>query len=110
VDLYDPDLWTDEFAFLNRLGQERIQLDLFYDYRTNVASYPEWQTWLKQTQPKLLVLWGRYDPSFQVAEAEAYRRDVPSAGVKVLEGGHFALDTKLDEITESVDGFLRGGR
>jgi pimeloyl-ACP methyl ester carboxylesterase len=110
VDLYDPDLWTDEFAFLNRPGQERIQLDLFYDYRTNVASYPEWQTWLKQTQPKLLVLWGRYDPSFQVAEAEAYRRDVPSAVVKVLEGGHFALDTKLDEIAESVDGFLRGGR
>jgi pimeloyl-ACP methyl ester carboxylesterase len=107
VELYDPDLWTDEFAFLNRPGQDRIQLDLFYDYRTNVASYPTWQKWLQKTQPRLLVLWGRYDPSFQVAEAEAYRRDVPSAEVKVMDAGHFALDTKLDEIAAAVEIFLR---
>jgi len=108
VDLYDPDLWTDEFAFLNRPGQDRIQLDLFYDYRTNVTSYPSWQKWLQKTQPRLLVLWGRYDPSFQVAEAEAYRRDVPSAEVKVLDAGHFALDTKLEEIAQLIDHFLSG--
>ena len=53
------------------------------------------------------MLWGRYDPSFQVAEAEAYRRDVPSAEVKVMDGGHFALDTKLDEIAVSVEGFMK---
>lgn len=107
VDLYDPDLWNNEFAFLNRPGEDRIQLNLFYDYRTNVASYPTWQRWLQKMQPKLLVVWGRYDPSFQVAEAEAYRRDVPSAEVKVLDAGHFALDTKLDEIADLVNRFLK---
>ena len=60
-DRYDPDLWTDELAFLNRPGQRDIQTDLFYDYRTNVASYPVWQQWLRETQPPLLVVWGRYD-------------------------------------------------
>jgi pimeloyl-ACP methyl ester carboxylesterase len=110
VELYDPDLWNDEFAFLNRPGQDRIQVELFYDYRTNVASYPTWQKWLQKNQPKLLVLWGRYDPSFQTAEAEAYRRDVPSAQVKVLDAGHFALDTKLDEIAELINHFLDGGK
>jgi pimeloyl-ACP methyl ester carboxylesterase len=75
-DRYDPDLWTDELAFLSRPGQADIQTDLFYDYRTNVANYPRWQQWLRETLPALLVVWGRYDPSFEVAEAEAYRRDV----------------------------------
>jgi pimeloyl-ACP methyl ester carboxylesterase len=65
VDRYDPDLWLDEFAFLSRPGQADIQTDLFYDYRTNVAAYPTWQAWLRQRQPKLLVLWGKYDPSFE---------------------------------------------
>jgi pimeloyl-ACP methyl ester carboxylesterase len=107
--LYNPDFWTDEFAFLNQPGQSQIQLDLFYDYRTNVALYPKWQEWLRKTQPRLLVLWGKFDPSFQVAEAEAYRRDVPSAQVEVLDAGHFALDTKLDEIAMRVDEFLHDG-
>ena len=87
VSLYDPDLWTDDFAFLSRPGQGDIQMDLFYDYRTNVASYPAWQEWLRRHQPPLLVLWGRFDPSFQVEEAEAYRRDVPNAEVHVLDAG-----------------------
>ena len=65
---YDPDLWTDEFAFLSLPGRQDIQTDLFYDYRTNVASYPAWQDWLRQRQPPLQVVWGRYDPSFQVEE------------------------------------------
>jgi pimeloyl-ACP methyl ester carboxylesterase len=91
---YDPDLWTDELAFLSRPGQQDIQTDLFYDYRTNVASYPAWQDWLRQHQPPLQVIWGRYDPSFQVQEAEAYRRDVPDAEVHVLDAGHFALDER----------------
>ena len=69
VSLYDPDLWTDEFAFLSRPGQGDIQMDLFYDYRTNVASYPAWREWLRRHQSPLLVLWGRFDPSFQFEEA-----------------------------------------
>jgi pimeloyl-ACP methyl ester carboxylesterase len=104
---YDPDLWTDEFAFLNQPGQQDIQTDLFYDYRTNVASYPAWQDWLREHQPLLQVVWGRYDPSFQVAEAEAYRRDVPAAEVHVLDAGHFALDEQPDVIADLTRGFLR---
>ncbi len=104
--VYDPDLWTDEFAFLNRPGQSDIQAELFYDYRTNVASYPAWHAWLQRYQPPLLVLWGRYDPSFQIAEAEAYTRDVPDAEVHFLDAGHFALDEKADEIAALTDDFL----
>jgi pimeloyl-ACP methyl ester carboxylesterase len=103
---YDPDLWTDELAFLSRPGQDRIQSDLFYDYRTNVASYPRWQAWLRRYQPYLLVLWGVYDPSFVVAGAEAYRTDVPSAQVHLLQAGHFALDEAADEVAEITAGFL----
>src|SRR3954468_25059796 len=74
--------------------------------RTNVASYPAWQNWLRHQQPPLLVIWGRYDPSFQTAEAEAYRRDVPDAEVHVLDAGHFALDVKADEIAALTKDFL----
>ena len=106
VERYDPDLWTDEFAFLNQPGQAEIQSDLFYDYRTNVDSYPKWQAWLREKQPRLLVVWGRFDPSFALSEPEAYRRDVPNAQVHVLDAGHFALDTAADEIAELLGGFV----
>jgi pimeloyl-ACP methyl ester carboxylesterase len=108
VERYDPDLWTDEFAFLSQPGQAEIQSDLFYDYRTNVDSYPKWQAWLRENQPRLLVVWGRFDPSFALSEPEAYRRDVPSAQVHVLDAGHFALDTAADEIAELLRGFVEG--
>jgi len=103
---YDPDLWTDEYAFLNQPGQADIQSDLFYDYRTNVESYPKWQAWMQKTQPRLLVLWGKYELSFDPSEPESYRRDVPKAEVHVLDGGHFALDTAADEIADLVRGFM----
>ena len=106
IDRYDPDLWADEFAFLNQPGQADIQTELFYDYRTNVASYPTWQAWMRQNQPRMLVLWGKYDLSFEISEPEAYRRDVPSAEVHVLDGSHFALDTAADEIADLVNAFL----
>jgi len=106
VDRYDPDLWTDEFAFLNQPGQADIQSDLFYDYRTNVEAYPKWQAWMRKTRPRLLVIWGKYDLSFDQSEPEAYRRDVPDAVVHVLDAGHFALDTAADEIAALVRGFV----
>jgi pimeloyl-ACP methyl ester carboxylesterase len=106
VERYDPDLWTDEFAFLSQPGQAQIQSDLFYDYRTNVDAYPAWQAWMRATQPRLLVLWGKYELSFDPSEPEAYRRDVPSAQVHVLDGGHFALDTAADEIAGLVGAFV----
>ena len=110
VDLYDPDLWTDEYSFLNAPGQAQIQSDLFYDYRTNVAAYPKWQAWMKKTQPKLMVIWGKHDLSFDLGEPERYQKDVPNAEVHVLDAGHFALDTKADEITDLVRQFMKSSR
>ena len=107
VELYDPDLWTDEYAFLNSPGQAQIQSDLFYDYRTNVDAYPKWQAWMQKTQPKLLVVWGKHDLSFDAGEPERYRQDVPNAEVHVLDAGHFALDTKADEIARLVRAFMQ---
>jgi pimeloyl-ACP methyl ester carboxylesterase len=107
IELYDPDLWTDEYAFLNSPGQAQIQSDLFYDYRTNVDAYPKWQAWMQKTQPKLKVLWGKHDLSFDPGEPERYRKDVPNAEVHVLDAGHFALDTKADEIASLVREFMK---
>ena len=87
MERYDPDLWTDEFAFLNQPGQADIQSDLFYDYRTNVDAYPKWQAWMREKQPRLLVIWGKYDLSFDprragtlspgCAERRSSRRSMP---------------------------------
>ena len=107
VELYDPDLWTDEYAFLNAPGQAEIQSDLFYDYRTNVNAYPKWQAWMQKRQPKLLVIWGKHDLSFDHGEPERYCKDVPMAEVHVLDAGHFALDTKADEIAALVRAFMK---
>jgi len=106
ADRYDPDLWTDEYYFLNQPGQAEIQSDLFYDYRTNVDSYPNWQEWMREKHPRLLVLWGKYDLSFDSDEPARYRKDVPSAQVHVLEAGHFALETAADEIARLIRNFM----
>src|SRR5271167_1053049 len=110
VERYDPDLWTDEFYFLNQPGQAEIQSDLFYDYRTNVDAYPKWQAWMREKQPRLLVIWGKYESSFDSGEPERYRKDVPNAEVHVVDGGHFALDLAADEIAALVQGFVGSSR
>ncbi len=106
VERYDPAAWIDEFAHLSQPGQREIQSDLFFDYQTNVAAYPQWQAWMRRTRPPMLVLWGRYDPSFALPGAAAYQRDVPEAEVHVLDAGHFALDEKVDEIAALMRAFL----
>lgn len=103
---YDPDAWTDEFAFLSRPGQAEIQAILFYDYRTNVAAYPKWQAWLRERLPPTLVVWGKYDPSFAIAGAAAYQRDLPGAEIHLIDAGHFALDEASDEIAALMRAFL----
>ncbi len=103
----DPDTWTDEFYFLNQPGQADIQTDLFFDYQNNLKAYPVWQKWLRDHQPPLLVLWGRYDPSFLVAGAEAYRKDVPDAEVHILDAGHFALDEQAGEVIRLTAAFMQ---
>jgi pimeloyl-ACP methyl ester carboxylesterase len=105
-DRYDPDTWTDEYAHLSRPGQREIQGALLYDYRTNVASYPAWQAWLREHKPPTLVVWGRNDPSFIAAGAEAFRRDLPDAEIHLLNAGHFAMDEKNDEIADLMLEFM----
>ena len=107
---YDPETWEWEGAHLARPEQRQIQSDLFFSYQTNVAAYPSWQEWLKRHHPPLLVLWGKYDPSFALPEADAYRRDVPDAEVHILEAGHFALDEKVDEAATLIRAFLANHR
>ena len=104
---YDPDNWRDEEQFLARPGQAAIQTDLFYDYRTNLESYPRWQAWLREHRPRTLVTWGKYDPSFTVDGAHAYQRDVPDAEVHVLDAGHFALEEASDDIAALTLDFMR---
>lgn len=103
---YNPDTWTDEYAHLSRPGQREIQAALLYDYRTNVASYPAWQAWLRQHKPATLVAWGANDPSFTAPGAEAFRRDLPEAEIHLLDAGHFALDEKTDEIARLILDFM----
>jgi pimeloyl-ACP methyl ester carboxylesterase len=105
-DRYNPDTWTGEFAFLSQPGQREIQAELLYDYRTNVASYPAWQAWLRAHKPPTLVVWGRNDPSFIAAGAESFKRDLPEAQIHLLDAGHFALDEKNDEIASLVLQFM----
>lgn len=107
VAAYDPDLWMDEYAYLNRQGQARIQADLIYDYQSNIAAYPRWQAWLRKQQLPTLVVWGKHDLAFTVAGAEAFRRDNPAAEVHVLDGGHFVMDTRLDDVVTLTDAFMQ---
>ncbi len=103
---YNRDSWADEYALLCRPGQRDIQAALVYDYRTNVESYPAWQAWLRKHKPRTLVAWGRNDPSFIAAGAEAFARDLPDAEIHLLDAGHFALDEKNDEIAQLILEFL----
>ncbi len=102
----DPDTWADEHAFLHREGMDRIQLELAYDYRNNLAAYPAWQEYLRKNRPPLLVVWGRHDPLFTERGALAYRDEVSSAEVHLLDAGHFALDLAADAVADLVDGFI----
>ena len=80
--------------------------DLFHDYRTNVASYPKWQAYLREHQPPTLVVWGKHDLSFTVAGAVAYGEDLPEAEVHLLDAGHFALDEAAPRIAELIRSFF----
>ena len=110
VEAYDPDLWQDELAFLNRPGESEIQADLIYDYRTNIESYPKWQQWLKAHPLPTLVMWGKHDLAFTVPGAWAFHRDLPAAQIEILDGGHFAMDTQLPEVARLTVDFLDRNR
>jgi pimeloyl-ACP methyl ester carboxylesterase len=105
--LLSPDGYELDIAYLGRPGQDEIQLDLIYDYRTNVAAYPVWQTYFRVKRPPMLVIWGRNDPFFLPPGAEAFKRDQPAAEVFFVNAGHFALETRVDEIAQRIIEFFR---
>jgi pimeloyl-ACP methyl ester carboxylesterase len=104
--LVAPESYALDSALLSLPGQEDIQLDLFLDYASNVKLYPKFQEYFRTKRPPLLAVWGKNDPFFIPAGAEAFRRDVPDAEVNFFDTGHFALETHAVEISESILDFL----
>ena len=95
-----PDGYTLDIHYTKRPGYDEIQSDLIFDYQSNVAMYPKFQEYLRKYQPKLLAVWGKNDPSFIPAGAEAFRRDLPDAEIHFVDSGHFALESCCEEIAE----------
>jgi pimeloyl-ACP methyl ester carboxylesterase len=104
--LIKPEGYTLDAALLARPGNVDIQLDLFLDYANNVKMYPKFQEYFRTAKPPLLAVWGKFDPYFIPAGAEAFRRDIPGATVKFLPTGHFALETHVQEIAIAMREFL----
>ena len=104
--LIKPEGYTLDAALLARPGNVDIQLDLFLDYANNVKLYPKFQEYFRSAKPPLWAVWGKFDPYFIPAGAEAFRRDIPKASVQLLPTGHFALETHLPEIAGSMRKFL----
>ena len=104
--LVAPESYTLDTALLARTGNDEIQLDLFLDYASNVALYPNFQAYFRDRHPPLLAVWGRNDPFFLPPGAEAFRRDNPQAEVHFFETGHFALETHAKEIADKMRAFL----
>jgi pimeloyl-ACP methyl ester carboxylesterase len=101
-----PDGYALDDFYLARPGAHEAQLDLFLDYASNVALYPQFQAYFRNHRPALLAVWGRNDPFFVPAGAEAYKRDIPGADVRFLDTGHFALETHCAEIATAIRDFI----
>jgi pimeloyl-ACP methyl ester carboxylesterase len=103
--LVAPESYTLDSALLARPGNDEIQLDLFLNYASNVALYPKFQEYFRTRRPPLLAVWGKNDPFFLPAGAEAFKRDIPGAVVRFFETGHFALETHAGEIAAAIRDF-----
>ena len=101
-----PESYTLDAALLERPGNKEIQLDLFLDYASNVKLYPKFQEYFRQSKPPLLAIWGKNDPFFIPAGAEAFRKDIPNAQVRFLDTGHFAIETHAEEIADAMKEFF----
>jgi pimeloyl-ACP methyl ester carboxylesterase len=106
--LLDPTTWALDQIGLDRAGNRDVQMDLFYDYRTNVPLYPEFQAFFRKYQPPTLIVWGKNDFIFPPEGAAPYRRDLPNVETHLLDTGHFALETHGEEIGERIASFLSG--
>ena len=106
VSRISPDNWVHDQALLDRRGNNDIQLDLFYDYRTNLPLYPSVQAYFRKHQPPTLILWGKNDKIFPADGAYPYKRDLPKVEFHLLDTGHFALEDKADEMVPLIRDFL----
>jgi pimeloyl-ACP methyl ester carboxylesterase len=104
--LMPPDGYNLDIFYMARPEAQEIQLDLILDYRTNIERYPSFQAYFREHQPPLLAVWGKYDPAFVPAGAEAYRKDIPNAEVHFLETGHFVLETHAPDMADYMIEFL----
>ena len=101
-----PDGYSLDNFYLARPGADEVQLDLFGDYKSNVALYPAFQEYFRTHKPRFLAAWGKNDPFFLPAGAEAFKRDIPEAVVRFFDTGHFALETHASEIATAIRDFL----
>lgn len=106
-ELISPDNWNMDVHYLDRPNARRIQLDFFYDYRTNVQLYPKWQAFLKKHQPRTIIFWGQDDIFFTREGGEAYLKDLPKAEMHRLKSGHFAVEDSLPFISERMITFYK---
>ena len=102
----NPDNWLLDHQLINRDGQHEVQLGLFYDYRNNVAKYPEWQAFLREHQPPALIVWGANDAYFPTPGAEGYKRDLIDVDYNILDTGHFALEEEGEFIAKKIRAFF----
>jgi pimeloyl-ACP methyl ester carboxylesterase len=101
-----PESYTLDTALLERPGNKETQLDLFLDYASNIKLYPKFQEYFRKSKPPLLAIWGKNDPFFVPAGAEAFRKDIPNAKVQFLDTGHFAIETHVVEIASAMKDFF----
>lgn len=104
--LVDPECWHHDYALISRPGNDLVQLKLLRDYATNAPLYPQLHEYFRASQVPLLAVWGRGDEIFGPAGAQAFADDLPNAEIRLLDGGHFLLESALDEVTELIRGFL----
>jgi len=102
-----PDSWTLDLSFLRTKKDQKIQVQLYQDYQTNIDRYPRWQALMRERQFPALIVWGKNDPAFIAPGAEAYLRDLPKAELHLLDAGHFAVEEKASEIAGYVLAFMR---
>lgn len=106
TELISPDAYTFDQLFLDRPGNDAIQLNLLHNYQANLSHYDEWHQFFRNKQPKTLIVWGKNDPFFTVEGAQAYLRDIPKAELHLLDTGHFALEDHADLIAEHIVQFF----
>jgi pimeloyl-ACP methyl ester carboxylesterase len=106
VSRINPDSYTMDQLFLDRPGNDLIQLNLLHDYQSNLALYDGWHEFFRNKQPKTLIVWGKNDPFFTVEGAQAYLRDIPKAELHLLDTGHFALEDSCEFIAQQIVKFF----